>query len=88
MSFDWQIRIPGPLIPTVSVRVLGRQYQAWEWKDVPEKQRNESIFSKLEDELQVHPVHLEKIQVLSQQDSASIAIQLRRLQRTRDTSSR
>lgn len=79
MSFDWQIRIPGPSIPTVSVTVLGREYQAWEWKDVPEEQRKEIIFSRLEDDLQVHTAHLEKIQVLSRQDSTSIAIQLRKL---------
>jgi hypothetical protein len=79
MSFDWQIRIPGPSIPTVPVRVLDRDYLAWEWKDVPEERRKEIVFARLEDDLQVHPAHLEKIQVLSRQDSASIAIHLRRL---------
>ena len=80
MSFDWQIRNPVHSDPTVPVRVLGRDYFAWDWKDAPENRRNESIFSKLEDELQVHPLHLEKIRILSKQDSANIVVQLINLQ--------
>lgn len=79
MSFDWQIRIPGPSVPTVLVRVLGQDYLAWEWKDLPEESRKSIIFSRLEDDLQVHAEHLAKLRVLNRQDSVSVAFQVRRL---------
>jgi hypothetical protein len=79
MGFDWQIRIPGPSVPTVPIRVLGRDYLAWEWKDVPEEQRKEIVFARLEDDLQVHAEHLAKLRVLNRQDSERIMFQVREL---------
>jgi hypothetical protein len=72
MKSEQKLWIPDPTIP---VRVLGRDYLAWKWNDAPEKHLN--VFSKLEDDLEVHAAHLEKILVLKRRDSASVVDQLR-----------
>jgi hypothetical protein len=72
MASEQKLWIPDPTIP---VRVLGRDYLAWQWKDAPERHLN--VFVRLEDDLEINTVHLEKILVLKRRDSANVVDQLR-----------